>query len=693
MKKNAFQKKIRAKSRPIKYDHASFLRRLLEMMLFAVVTALIVEGFNQGTVPRMLRYLSQRTLYFGINCLIVLMLLSISELFKHRRAVCWTISIVWVTLGVVNYMVTHNRTLPLAGGDLFLTYEVVSLITVYFSWLEIIAMFLAAVAVIVGLAWLFSSTAQRRRVNYAFGACVIALMILLVFAAHMLCIKADLMPDVFPDRVNSYKEYGFSTCFTFTFGQQGIDKPDEYSSETIEEILDEVDEAIDPVPQPTLVPAAQRFSVEEMEHPNIIFLQLESFFDVDTMLDTQLSDDPTPNFHRLLEEWPSATLYVPTVGGGTANVEFEVMSGLNMDFFGAGETPYNTIIQEVSCETIAHTLRKYGYTSTALHNNTGTFFSRNQVYANLGYDRFDSLEYMLYPEYNRVGWAHDRVLTDEILRALQTTDSKDLVFAIGVESHGKYGDSYTPDDGDIQVLSAPDEIFLEPFCNYVNIIRPVDAFLGEITEALDAYDEPVVLVIYGDHLPGVGLTKEMLESGDLYASKYIIWNNYGAEFEAEDMQAYRLSAELLRQLNITDGIMTKFHQAYALDESGEEYLEKLKMLEYDMLYGDQEIYDEAGAPEPTELQMGIAPIQLESAILEYGRLMVSGEGFTEYSSVATDEDILKTVFVDDQHLVVEVPLGEEKTFAESIAVAQINTDGAELSRTKEIAVEKKTPTK
>lgn len=112
-----------------------------------------------------------------------------------------------------------------------------------------------------------------------------------------------------------------------------------------------------------------------------------------------------------------------------------------------------------------------------------------------------------------------------------------------------------------------------------------------------------------------------------------------------------------------------------------------------MLYGDQEIYDEAGAPEPTKLQMGIAPIQLKSAILEYGRLMVSGEGFTEYSSVATDEDILKTVFVDDQHLVVEVPLGEEKTFAESIAVAQINTDGAELSRTKEIAVEKKNPTK
>ena len=693
MKKNTKQTKARAKARPVKIDRAGFPSRLLEMVGLAVAVALIVEGFNQGTVPRMLRYLTQRPLYFGINCLVILAFLSISELFKRRRAMNWTISVIWVTLGVVNHVVTHNRTLPLAGGDLFITYEVARLITVYFSWLEIIAIFATAVAVIVGLAWLFSTTARRRRVNYAFGACVVALMTLLVFGTNMMCIKAGLMPDVFPDRVNSYKEYGFTTCFTFTFGQKGIEKPEEYSSETVEEILDEVEDTVEPEAQPTAVPAAQRFSAEEMQRPNIVFLQLESFFDVDTMLETELSGDPTPNLHRLLREWPSAMLYVPTVGGGTANVEFEVMSGLNMDFFGAGETPYNSIIQEVSCETIANTLRGHGYVSTAMHNNTGTFFSRNQVYANLGYDRFDSLEYMLYPEYNRVGWAHDRVLTGEILRALETTQERDLIFAIGVESHGKYGETYTPEEGDIEVLSAPEELYIEPFRNYVNIIRPVDEFLGSITEALEAYDEPVVMVMYGDHLPGVGLTQEMLSDGDLYASKYIIWNNYGAEFEAPDMQAYRLSAELLRQLGVTDGVMNKFHQAYPVDETGEEYLQKLQILEYDMLYGDQETYGEAGAPEPTDLQMGIEPIRVESAVLEYGRLLVTGENFTEYSAVVAGESVLDTVFIDTQHIAVQVARGGDAEFAQSIAVAQINNDGAELGRTEEISVVKEHPTK
>ena len=555
------------------------------MVLFSVLVALIVEGFNQGSVPRMLEYLTHRPLYFAINCLIVLTSLSFSEFFRRRKAMIWTLSALWVILGFANYMVRHNRTLPLTGGDLMLTYEVVSLITVYFSWVEIIAMFLGAAALIAAIAWMFSATARRPKVNYAFSTGVVAVMILVVFVTHMSAIKAGLMPDVFPDRVNSYREYGFTTCFTFTFGEQGIDKPDSYSSEAVEEIIYEID---DEAPQPTPVPANRRFDAEDVKQPNIVFVQLESFFDVNTMLDTKLSRDPTPFYHQLLENWPTAKLYVPTVGGGTANVEFEVMSGLNMDFFGTGETPYNTIIHETTCETIANTLRRHGYSSTALHNNTGTFFGRNQVYANLGYDRFDCLEYMPEPKYNEVGWAHDTILTGEILRAMQTSQERDLIFAISVESHGKYSDTYEPESGDVGVLAAPEGIYLAPFQNYVNVIPAVDTFIEELVEALQAFDEPVVAIFYGDHLPGIGLDAEMLTTGDFYASRYVIWNNYGAEFVAEDMQAYRLSAELLRQLGISDGVMTRFHQSYPVDEVGEDYLEKLRILEYDMLYGDQE---------------------------------------------------------------------------------------------------------
>ena len=679
------EKKRKAKRRPVRYDRTRFPRRLLEMLLWALAATLVVEGFNQGSIPRLLAYMS-KPLYFGLNYLVILMCISLSELFRHRRAMNATISILWMVLGIANHLVVRNRTLPLAGGDLLLDMELIKLGLVYFTWFQIIGVFVGGIALITGVAWMFTSTARRRKINYAFGCCVVAMMALLAFGTQMMCIKAGVLPEVFPDRVASYKEYGFTTCFTFTFGQQGINKPEEYSSETVEEILEEV-QVGEPEAQPTPIPAAQRFTAEEIKTPNIVFLQLESFFDVNTMLDTELSGDPTPNFHRLLEEWPSAQLHVPTVGGGTANVEFEVMSGMNMDFFGAGETPYNTIIQKSACETIANTLRKQGYVSTAMHNNTGTFFNRNEVYANLGFDRFNSLEYMLYPKYNRVGWARDQVLVDELMRAMETTVEQDLVFTIGVESHGKYGETYTAEPGDIEVLSAPEEIYLEPFRNYVNIIRPVDDFLGEILREFERYDEPIVAVIYGDHLPGIGLTQEMVAGGDLYASKYVIWNNYGAEFEAGDMQAYRLGAEILRQLDMEGGVVQRFHNAYPVGEAGEEYLEKLEILEYDMLYGDQETYGEGGAPEPTRLQMGIEPIVAEHAVMEYGRLLVTGRNFTEFSSVVVGEEIKDTVFIDHEHIAVLVEPAENEILLEGVCVAQVNNDGVELSRTESIPVE------
>jgi len=679
------EKKRKAKRRPVRYDRARFPHRLLAMLLWSLAATLVVEGFNQGSIPRLLDYMG-RPLYFGLNFMIILMCMSLSELFRHRRAMNASISVFWMVLGIANHLVVRNRTLPLAGGDLLLDMKLIKLGLEYFTWFQIIGVFVGGIALIAGVAWMFTHTSRRRRINYAFGCCVVAMMCLLVFGANMMCIKAGVLPDIFPDRVTSYKDYGFTTCFAFTFGQQGIPKPEEYSSETVEEILEEV-ETGEPAVQPTPVPAAQRFTAEEIKTPNIVFLQMESFFDVDTMLDTRLSGDPTPNFHALLKDWPSAGLHVPTVGGGTANVEFEVMSGMNMDFFGAGETPYNTIIQKQPCETIANTLRGQGYVSTAMHNNTGTFFNRNEVYANLGFDRFNSLEYMRYPKYNRTGWARDQVLVEEILRALETTDEPDMIFAIGVESHGKYGETYTAEPGDIEVISAPEEIYLEPFRNYVNIIRPVDEFLGEILAEFEKYEEPIVAVIYGDHLPGIGLTPEMVEGGDLYASKYVIWNNYGAEFEARDMQAYRLGAELLRQLDIEGGAVQRFHSAYPVDEMGEEYLEKLEILEYDMLYGDQGTYGEDGAPEPTPLQMGIEPIVAKDAVVEYGRLMVTGENFTEFSAVVAGEEVLNTVFIDHETIAVLVEPDEHEMLFEGVCVAQINNDNVELSRTEVVPVE------
>ena len=290
--------------------------------------------------------------------------------------------------------------------------------------------------------------------------------------------------------MEAYSEYGFTPCFTFTFGQQGINRPDAYSAESVAEILDNIGEDSDELVYPVFG------EKDNLTHPNIVFLQLESFFDVNTIIGSEYSADPTRNFNRLCSRFPSGLLYVPTIGGGTANTEFEVITGLNLDFFGAGEYPYNTILQQKACETLAYDLKDYGYSSTAMHNNSATFYGRNVVYPRLGFDRFVSLEYMLDVKYNELGWAKDAVLTEEILAALESTDSRDMVFCVAVESHGKYGEEYEPAPGDVEVLSLPESIPLAPFQNFVTALSGPDALLGSLMRALVHFDEPTIVVVY-----------------------------------------------------------------------------------------------------------------------------------------------------------------------------------------------------
>ena len=79
------------------------------------------------------------------------------------------------------------------------------------------------------------------------------------------------------------------------------------------------------------------------------------------MNDLTFSEDPIPNFRRLSEEYSSGYLTVPTIGGGTSNTEFEVITGLSTKLFGPGQFPYNTLLQTSTSESLAYYLKNQGY--------------------------------------------------------------------------------------------------------------------------------------------------------------------------------------------------------------------------------------------------------------------------------------------------------------------------------------------
>ena len=452
-------------------------------------------------------------------------------------------------------------------------------------------------------------------------------------------------------------------CFTSSIKDRGISKSKEYSEEYIDGIKDELDEN---------VPDASETS------PNIIFVQLESFFDPKLVKGVTFSSNPTPNLDRIMKEYSSGYLSVPCFGAGTANTEFEVQTGVNLDDFGPGEYPYRTVMQSKTCESAAYDLRKLGYSTHAIHNNDATFYDRYKVFSHLGYDTFTSIEYMD-SDYQKtpLGWAKDKMLTALIKKALDSTEGADYIFTISVQGHGDY--PTTMPEGFIPGITVSgffDEEEQVQFEYYVNQIHEMDTFIGELTNMLSRRNEETVLVMYGDHLPTFNFTNDTMENGDIYQTEYFIWSNYGLEKKDIDLQAYQLSAAVFDRLGISEGYIMKFHQAKHNDA---DYLKKLKVLEYDILYGDKQIYDGKVPYVATDLKMGIGDITIDEVYDYKDYVCISGKNFNDFSTVYINNKEQENAELISSTM-IRVPKRSIKS-GDEIAIAQRGNDKIELGRT------------
>ena len=456
-----------------------------------------------------------------------------------------------------------------------------------------------------------------------------------------------------------------------TWMDQGIDKPSNYSADMIESIFYDGELGDDGI-----YTSGEDDDTDVENTPNILFLQLESFMDPTLVEGLEYSKDPIPNYRKLMEEYSSGYLTVPAVGAGTANVEFEVMTGISARFFGPGEYPYKNILRETTVESTPNDLKLLGYSSHAIHNHRGAFYGRNKVFSNMGFDTFTCLEYMNNVTKTPRNWAKDGILTEQIMDALESTDGKDYIYTISVQGHGKYPTEQVIEDPAITVTKAETEEQRWTYEYYVNQVYEMDLFVKELTDTLASYDEDVILVMYGDHLPALDMTEETMKNGSIYQTQYIIWNNFGMEKEDKDLNAYELTSEVLDRLGISVGMMNKYQQNYKGEEN---YLTNLEALAYDMLYGEHYIYGGKNPYEATDLQMGVKKIKIDEIVEIGDNYYIKGQNFTEYSKVSLDGEILDTVYLGPTILALKDKVDPEDV--SRMKVSQVEKNSEILSTT------------
>lgn len=627
--------------------------------VLCVFTSLIInfaiECFSRRSLIDGINYLVSSPLVFLYNSLIILITLSVILLVKRRIFVYSLISIVWLAFGIANGVVLSKRVTPFTAIELKLLDSVVSIMDKYLSDFQIGLIIFGIITLVLGLiaAFIFAPK-YKNKINYKKNSVLFILSILLFIGVTKIAIKTNVVNTYFGNIAYAYLDYGFPYCFSNTLVNTGIDEPENYSEEAVKSIFADV--SYSSSENMHLLVSKEDESVQAdvstatLKTPNIIFLQLESFFDPSYVMNLKMSENPIPNFQKLRREYSSGFLSVPSVGAGTANTEFEVMTGMNLEFFGPGEYPYKTILKKKTVESVGYDLKNLGYSTHAIHNNKGTFYTRQNVFKNLGYDTFTSVEYMNIKEFTPLEWAKDKYLTSEILDALNSTEEQDYIYTISVQGHGDYPEYEVPDHSKITVSGIEDEGLKNAFEYYVNEISEMDDFIGQLVETLSNYDEDVVLVMYGDHLPSLDINDKELYNQDTYQTEYIVWSNFEMEKQNKNLEAYQLNSQVLGMLGINEGTLTKYHQLY---QDKDNYQENLKLLQYDMLYGEQFIYDGINPFEPVNMKMGVKDITISNVYEFEGNIYVKGNNFTDSSKITINGSESDTIFIDNNTLMIE----------------------------------------
>ena len=639
--------------------HRLYERPLLLCITLSLLLNLIIESLSRRSLVGGFAHLFSHPANFLYNSLIILLTLSLALLIKRRAFALSLVTLGWLGLSIADCIIRGFRTTPLRAVDFRVIKSAISLINIYFNPMELVLIIAAIALVVAGIVYIWIKAPKQR--SYSFrGFIMVSFIGLAVFLATEVSAKAGVISNTFENIANAYENYGFVYCFSKSVVDIGINKPNDYSEDMVKDISHKIGEA-DSAP---------------LETPNIIMLQLESFFDVSRLKNITFSEDPIPVFHSLLKNYSSGLFKAPVIGAGTANTEFEVITQMSTEYFGSGEYPYTTILKESTSESVPYDLRELGYTTHAIHNNTGTFYDRNLIYSMLGFDTFTSSEYMKDLEETPLGWYKDKILIESILNSLNSTKGQDYLYTISVQGHGKYPTDPVEYN---KVINVTAEDFTEGELNameyYVNQLREMDNFIKDLVEALNSYEEPVVLVLYGDHLPSLNIQDEDLSTGDTYTTEYVIWSNFKMEKRDRHLAAWQLSSEVLDRLGIDNGTLTRFHQR---EKDEIDYKEMLNVLQYDMLYGKKYIYNQQEIYEPTDLRMGVLDIKLTDYYIKDSNLYLEGENFTEWSRIYINDDLLETVYIDENTLMAESIEIED---GDSLSVKQVSKGKEILSST------------
>ncbi len=584
--------------------------------LFLAMHAALGVAVLELTAGTSVWELSSRNLLCNIIlCFLFFAILSL--VLWNGRALLWGGTLVCFILGLAEYYVLEFRGSPLVPADIFSAGTAGEVSSAYHFD---VTKEMAIALLLIGFVFLLELRVKFRRPSLRGRLLRWALLLALSCGGWFYLRSLPLLNTgdnggFFWNLESSYQKYGYLLGTYIYENYQRIDKPESYSEQTVRELVEEYSAG-------TLSTVHSTESAEEADTlPNIIAIMNESLTDFASVGGIETDIPVMPFIESLEENTVKGNLYVSVFGGGTANTEFEFLTGSTMQFLPRGSTPYQAYVKS-GLPSLASWLKQLDYTTIAAHYANRINWNRDSVYPLLGFDAYYSEEDA--GEMEEIhGYPSDHANYQEILQKYEDWKQNGetdhfFCFNVTIQNHGGYISGYRSADAPhYDGAGAGDDVD-----EYLSLLRESDRAFGELVEYFEQEEQPTVILMFGDHWPRLNSkfiqtmtnqadTEDELEKNqNKYVTPYIIWANYDIEEETGGfISANYLGAKLLdsagvplngyqsfllktaqevpviNALGYIDSENQYFDAAELLDENGQQAVEDYAVLQYADLFG------------------------------------------------------------------------------------------------------------
>lgn len=354
-----------------------------------------------------------------------------------------------------------------------------------------------------------------------------------------------------------------------------MDKPEDYSEETMTKIAKKYSKEADSINQSRTT---------NLTDNTVIMVLSETFSDPTRVPGVSFAEDPMPNIRQIKSETTSGLMLSPGYGGGTANIEYQALTGLSMaNYSDTLSIAYQQLVPGQKWDQSLNQLwnEKNGEdSSVAFHA-----YNRGMYFRDINYKKFEFSKFYATdgtPELtdlrliDSAWYASDESFYSQVLKKVQSSDGDKFYQVVTMQNHMPYEDIYT--DNQFKELDTSENLQENERLNietYTKGLNYTDQATQDFLNTLNNIDRPITVIFYGDHLPGIYSTAYSDSDNilGLHETDYFIWSNNvssAAGTKLDDASsAYTssnyFSAQLASHLNAKVSpylaFLTEMHQA------------------------------------------------------------------------------------------------------------------------------------